>query len=887
MWKGQWMAYEEAIGFKPGKSQNTASMSMSSQLYKMVSNPPQVEPTPIMNNSGQTLYWMGWEEEKEGVEVDKWGKPLRSICPICETKYGWPPNIGCKCTNQGCKDNWGNAPDLISIPNNKEGKEVPPVPKVKVAAICYGCKVPLCETCNACEETACVLRGRAITTRLEMIYAGLVVPKTQKALGFHKLSSVFGLTVPTPYTIITDEEDFGQVKMDEEMFFRPCPVRPRHGFVESRKMISTPENIKWMWEQARAVDPQAELIVCKAIEASHNAIITPSMLAIGPGHDGATGGHQSISLPLMGVLPRGIHIPEKLKEAGVDVNIHDPYVEVVKSANFGGWIYTQIRAGAKVPKAPDYVPEKIRVESIIEASGDLLEWEQQVQKIERGTVVVHLGGTLISHYGVHCLTNKVPILTTRMPRIGEILNPIGEEVQHEPQHMVKGLALGALMPMDHDTMHNMLPLMMTILHNSPAMGNGYGVWVGFAAAIMVRAGMAASHGEARHAGVPKGGRPASTRETIYELSFDDFFGSRETLGKAQYDFKYSSFPASSFGGAKWADCTESIFTLDKAIRKLLQRPSEETRVGVINAFNISLNKAHNGGWWLDKFVNQIVFTEASRQSLQALLSAANAMVTAKAYFDTISEDQWKAAAFRWRNAGEILVKEREEEPEYEQDPDEEPIEDDPDVEDSSDEDVADDPEPEEDAEDYDHSIGINPHCCSGCEQQYDEAVANKKAEIANLQQKNPEVVNKVYEPSTPKAKKVPFNPNLDILKAHVRFEKQPSGNYTTHVQCLVGEGQYWSFDGYAKGEAAKWFDNWTIPANLFEGSYSSNAGGYIPVPVFKVIDGWRFTIVALELFLTFGGVLENVALSPEPQDGQTEETQTEAEETETPSLVSK
>lgn len=720
----------------------------------------------------------------------------------------------------------------------KEALEVSP--KVVIAPLCFACKHPVCEVHGECEENGCILIGKCITSKQGMLDIGLVQARTQKVKGFIQLYHKFGLRMPIPYSIVMEDDDIQYAK-EIDAYIRPCPVRPRHGFVESNRMVSTQDNIRKVWEACKAADSEGELIICKAIDAKYNAIITPSMLAVGPGNAGATGGKDSVSIPLMGVLPPEIKDTTKLFAVGVDINIHDPYLELVRDNN-ETWFYTQLRAGAKVPKAPDYVPELIRVDRTLEASGDLMEWEKQVGTITQGTVVYHIGGTLISHYGVHCLTNHIPIFTTRVPTVGEVLEPIGEVVQHEPQQMIRGLALGAMVPMDQQkigikfTAAELLPLMMTILHNSPAMGNGWGVWVGFAASIMIRCGMAASHGEARHADPSI--KRKFTRNTIYSAAFQDFFGSRETLGKAQSSFLYYKWGGGAYGGKKWASCTESIILLDRAARDLMRRPSEVHRVGVVNALNRAVNEAHNGGWWLNKFITEDRFSQASEQSLMALEKVAEVLVPVNKYFNSIPAEAWKSVAFKWANAGEIVV----------------PI---PGVIKSIDQDGdIDDDEPDEPTnpymDEYDKSLGYDPNCCNDCWDKYHynnlKAKQDSPVKVLPVPEKQTTTTTTI---STGKAKKIPFSSSMIISEAHVRLEWSGS-HYNAHIQCKDGN-YYASFDVNIDKEISIKAMPKLSGCAVDEISYSSGSKGYLPMKVNKVSSAiWVFTEPITELVFGVG-----------------------------------
>jgi hypothetical protein len=510
--------------------------------------------------------------------------------------------------------------------------------------ICLGCKQKLCEVCGVCETEECLFLHKAIKSMKDAAPYQHLLARTQKIKGFVQLASI-GLPVPAPYRVVLDEaaiqfavKDYQVRAGMSEMFVRPCPIRPRHGFVESRGVRHPETEVAQIFREAREADPEAELLLLPKIDAALNLVITPSRVAVGLGHDGATAGRAGsvITLPLMGTpfaeLNSGV-----LKSSCISDD-DDPYVEAVVPQ--GMMIldgpadkvrFTQLRAGAKLKTfGYDFIPEQVRAEKIIEASGDLLEWEKQVAQITRGTVVCMVGGSLISHYGVHCVYNNIPVMTSRRPVVGELLVPTPKIEKPDPKAVIDGLAMGAGIPFLHT--HAELPAMsgsaavkylLTIFHNSVAMSGADGKWLGAAAALMLRAGMAASHGEARHASQVT---RHINRDTVYEASFKDFFDTRKNLHQAQYLFKYYPHWGNSFGGKAWAKCTEALINLDTAALNLVKNPSDDTVTALVTCLNIAINQAHNGGWWLNKFVHKSVFDCASAQSLRTICSAAPMMM---------------------------------------------------------------------------------------------------------------------------------------------------------------------------------------------------------------------------------------------------------------------
>ena len=602
--------------------------------------------------------------------------------------------LNCKCMDfhvpgiGGCKEKlvegtwaaqktWGDSSILCEScaiaaghgsPGDTTAKATKQKRQKKAPMICIKCGVRLCEACGECETKGCRLVGRAVCTPEQLAEVKHLLAETQKVRGYVALAET--LKVPRPYQIVTEQADIAALKLNSsKVFVRPCPVRPRHGFVESRLVDAAvvdniPDVVDAIFAEARSADPQAELLIVPYVDSAHNMVITPTRLAIGAGNDGATAGKGSITVPLMG--EKFSEIPQKLyDQAGVDINTEDPYFEAVADKDHRV-SFTQLRAGVKIPPAvgDDYIPKDMVVEEVIEASGDLLEWESQVKRIKDGTVVCHVGGTLTSHYGVHCLYNNIPVLTSHRPSVGDFLQAKEKGAAPDPESIKRGLSVGISIPLKQDPRYvnvgeisakDAIKVLLVALHNAGAMGEKDGFWIGFSAAIMQRVGMAASHGEARHKNIPKSGKV--NRPAVYKVALADFFASRETLGAAQWSFQNLSW-GSGYGGPKWAKCTEATIELDSSIRDFLNDPSDYQVGRLITKLNNAVNQAHNGGWWLNKFVDATMFDQAAAQSINLIAQAGIGMfrVANTKFTDlTGSIERWRVAPPITVAKGEILA----------------------------------------------------------------------------------------------------------------------------------------------------------------------------------------------------------------------------------------
>lgn len=544
---------------------------------------------------------------------------------------------------------------------------------VPTGPVCYLCKVHLCAECGKCEQESCKLYGYTVIEAKDLAPYRHLLAATQKARGYVALAEAKGsaINVPKPYAVVMEESDIDG--MDKallgqgQIFVRPCPVRPRHGFVESRSVVgngnkSVLADIKAILKEARKEDDHAELLICPYAPASFNAVITPTRLAFGAGHDGATAGRGAVTVPLIATRPAEI-TDEILIKAGVG-KAEDPYIEAVTGNNVtgnGNVQITQLRAGEKLTAdiGDDYIPHPIKVRRVIAASGDLLEWERQVKQLELdgfdGVVVTHVGGTLISHYGVHCLTHHIPIMTSRVPAIGEVLTPMGRVVEPDPAAVLRGIGIGTLIPLAPDDQayrcRAAVCMLLTTMHNAPAMGGHYGVHLGVASVMMHKLGMSASHGEARHAR----GSGRLGRSQVYTEALKHTFRARRMLGITYRLFLQHKW-SSGYGGPKWGDCTNSVVRLDKAIRAVVQDPSPSNVTELTASLNNAVNQAHNGGWWLNKYVQTSYFDLAMKQSLTTLVGGAPIFVEAGIIDrDTKQSDAVLAAIAEWRTQDDILI----------------------------------------------------------------------------------------------------------------------------------------------------------------------------------------------------------------------------------------
>jgi hypothetical protein len=434
--------------------------------------------------------------------------------------------------------------------------------------------------------------------------------KSQKIIGLltaqnYKQIFVSETHVLSP-TVVTAEE-FLPKSFGQPLFGRGCPVRPRHGFEDSI-VVKTKEEAKALWDRVRAADPEGEMMFSPFLKADYNAIWTPTSLSVGPKHDGATAGRDCVSIPLVegkftqSNLYKELHQAAKLTEGEV------PYIEVVYGG--GETTITQVRSGPSISLlCPDLIQEETLVEHVVETAGDLLEWEKTAKEFKPGTVVWHPKGTLTSHYSVHAFLNKIPVMISRKPVVGEVLKPQPiPPIDHDS--FIKGAAAAFNVKLGtRPQWRDALYFSLMALHNSLAL-TGKNSWViGAGAALLCRVGLGLALGETRHlanssnhVGYVHKGTNAPSRDQIYEEAIKHYWHNRLFISHVIGVYRHYKWWNGGFGGPKWGNCAEAMAKLDNLLMKAVQQKTVEAVNEVVSHMNTTVHVAHNGGCWLNKII---------------------------------------------------------------------------------------------------------------------------------------------------------------------------------------------------------------------------------------------------------------------------------------------
>lgn len=429
--------------------------------------------------------------------------------------------------------------------------------------------------------------------------------KTQKALGIQALS-YYGWRVPS-CRLISEAENLPHYT-DAPVFVRPCPMRPRHGFVDSR-VCTTAAEIREVWDAARAADPEAELVIMTPIDAVCSAVLAGGRLAIGPGHDGATSGHDVQELR---IIP--MKFEDKMLEMAGLKGDDSPYLEYVSGTVrgvYGVKTYpVQLRAGPNLPASVDFIPSKMVVTNIVTPHDDLCRWEAEVPTFPQGTVVVAPGGSLASHAAVHCVIHGVPYITSWTPAIGETIAPTaGADFKLDTDAFLRGSGVAdARLTTD---VNDSCRLSVLILHQWAALRNSNAATasklLGFACRTLARAGVSICAGEMRHYSL-KLKRQRQSRVSrsarIDSTLRASLSAQRRALSTAATAFSLPGWNG-GFGGKAWIECAS-------AVDRLWRAQSEELiEADLVSALNRVVNVAHNNGALLTKLVDSDYLNRAA------------------------------------------------------------------------------------------------------------------------------------------------------------------------------------------------------------------------------------------------------------------------------------
>ncbi len=432
-------------------------------------------------------------------------------------------------------------------------------------------------------------------------------------------------------------------------FGRPCPIKPRHGFVESREVKSF-RDAEALLAEARKVDKKAELILMPKLSAKYSGIATNMGVTWGYGNDGVTvASGKTVLIPTpMTTRDQWVKASSLGRNYGKDLikKKHTAYVELVE--NDGSILPVQYRDGPGQPASVDFVPKKMVVKGVLTHSNlSLLAWEKAVldAKGKPGLVIDMEGEPLSSHYAVHGIAAGIPVITSHTVVPGETIKPSSNVLPpltaRNYQHL--GKLIEAWMKqkfppfpnlgLSHHTMHSgLLATGIASVHAMPYWDTSP-VLMNLRAMSMVMLHkyiLTVSLGELRHWNNSGPGRAykglkkrttkfrfpkkTASRNAVYRGAFsvNSLKAAKDMYPQIIRDFYADGWSVSgkgdkvyySYGGPKWASVAEAGQSLAFALDTFLSKPKADTWGRLVMAANNAVHTVHNGGYAVDKWISR-------------------------------------------------------------------------------------------------------------------------------------------------------------------------------------------------------------------------------------------------------------------------------------------
>lgn len=463
--------------------------------------------------------------------------------------------------------------------------------------------------------------------------------KTQKAKGIFNAVSKIAQHLIIPYNycstdiiqyrLITQASEINDVLVTKQnpKFARPCPLKPAHGFIDSRYVYSRAE-VENLFSEIKKVDPDGELILAPLYkEIKHNLIyVSDGLVSVGPGNDGATSGKDSLSFSVAPLtMTKAFYALAGVKEED------SLYFECISSKgeyydydNDQMWRMVQVRGGPKaIVGASDFIPKPMTVKKVVLPNDDLMAWANEVKNFDPGTVVYGNGHTLASHAAVHCIINNIPFVCSFEPKIGDTL----KSANNSKKKISRAAFKKGCQYADNTDIANMGPsktllLVFGILHNWAYLKTdpNIGTLLGFGLTSLVKLAFSLCLGEARHSNnlVLKGTQfKGLARDSIYRKSMADSLGKTITsFDKVVDDYIFNANWKSGYGGIAWGLCSNESSELAKLIGKSFNKDSlnltDKEILNLIEKLNNVINMAHNNGWWFNKITTKDCFDFAAK-----------------------------------------------------------------------------------------------------------------------------------------------------------------------------------------------------------------------------------------------------------------------------------
>lgn len=488
--------------------------------------------------------------------------------------------------------------------------------------------------------------------------------RTQKAKGI-----VYSLNLKFPGAHVINWSHIRLIRVPSDVpqylrgehFARPCPITPRHGFVESR-VVSSKAEVDQVLAETLKEDPEGEVILMEKYSGQISGVATNIGVTWGLGNDGVTGIGKSVTIPTISTSVKDFYKALHISALGVDrMHFTSPYIELVE--NEGNTMVVQLRDGPKQPSTVDFIPKRTVVKEIFNAKdySSLLSWERDLKAAKKrssdGLVIVGTSN-LSSHYSVHGIALDIPVVCSLSPSsiyAGLVLEPSAGRKKPLNKRSYKKLQRKIADYLNspyltkaknssekHAWEWGGTPILtaigsvhiMSTWDNSPLMLD----LRAHAAVTLLRYAASAVFGELRHwYDVGPGKRCNEDMKTYLDFNFNTSGGSPKSrnqiynhflrpvalrqletgLETATRDLVAKCTNGNygwetNYAGTPWVEAAEQTLLLLKAIQRFMHFPTAYSWKQLVLAMNNVVHVAHNNGKLLNKWISENSFSQIAQ-----------------------------------------------------------------------------------------------------------------------------------------------------------------------------------------------------------------------------------------------------------------------------------
>lgn len=467
---------------------------------------------------------------------------------------------------------------------------------------------------TSADEARILLQAWATSPKRNNTSFCLRPARTQKARGLQALYIKHRKMQPIALIRSQDEIDAGLAIVQFPIMARPCPRKPRHGFVESC-IVKTRTSLEKVVQETMAADPHGEVILMAPVKASFSGIVTNTSITLGRRRNGATTGKHCVSIPCHTNVRIALGLHDRIPVLRKNRKITHTQVATyagIKAAD-GIFVETvgkeivQLRTGpeynsslTRFSSMPDIRPEFVFT---VPFNMDFLAYEKKLTELiacatdPALVLILQPNASLTSHYMVQAISKGCSVATDvngcepgqlitflRSGSMSQFPSASSANYRHAIQ---KSMELAYSVKPTCDTLAWAVSVIQGI---GPTRHNQASVNLVVAAAvILAKAGAGICLGEYRHFFRVGPGRfgaialaPVSfpheqkyhyhegplDRTQIFEAAFTLPWQKRETwfemisiLSRVESDYHIPDGWAGGYGGTKWGDCTAATVDL--------------------------------------------------------------------------------------------------------------------------------------------------------------------------------------------------------------------------------------------------------------------------------------------------------------------------------------